>query len=184
MNQYSNIIEGVRRNNTHSQLAFYDLFYQPVYQSAYAIVGNSDEAEEIMQDTLMKVLSKTHLLHEDANAMRRILKRIASNHAIDIVRKRKDFLASMEDEYWVDYNDEDEGEGDDLSLEEIKKGIEQLAVGFRSIISLRLLEEMSFAEVATQLKMNPSTVRVQYTRGIAKLRVYLKQKLMNYEQSV
>lgn len=184
MNQYSNIIEGVRRSNTHSQLAFYDLFYQPVYQSAYAIVGNSDEAEEIMQDTLMKVLSKTHLLHEDAGAMKRILKRIASNHAIDIVRKRKDFFASMEEDYRGDYTDEDEENEEELSLEEIKKGIEQLAVGFRSIISLRLLEEMSFSEIATKLKMNPSTVRVQYTRGIAKLRVYLKQKLMNYERSV
>ena len=186
MDNYNNIIKGILKNNPKAQMAFYDLFFLPTYQSAYAIVGNSNEAEEIMQDTLMKVLLRTELLHDDANIMKRILKRIASNHAIDIVRKRKDFFASMEDEKWIDYNykDEDDIIEDELCIEKIKEGIEQLAIGFRSIISLRLFEEMSFSEIASQLKMNPSTVRVQYTRGIAKLRVYLKQKYMNYEQSV
>ena len=176
MRTYSNIIKGVRKDDTQAQMAFYDLFFQTIYQSAYVIVGNSDEAEEIMQDTLMKVLSKTELLNQDMDAMRRILKRIASNHAIDIIRKRKDFFTSMDDEQWVDYTNEEETNEDEPSIEKIKEGINQLTIGYRSIISLRLFEEMSFAEIANQLQLNPSTVRVQYTRGIAKLKMYLKQK--------
>lgn len=177
MRTYSNIIKGVRKNDIQAQMAFYDLFFPATYQSAYAIVGNSDEAEEIMQDTLMKVLSKTELLNQEMNAMKRILKRIATNHAIDIVRKRKDFFISMDEEQWGDYNnDEEETDEDEPSIEKIKEAINQLTIGFRSIISLRLFEEMSFAEIANQLQLNPSTVRVQYTRGIAKLKTYLKQK--------
>ncbi|MDR0348904.1 MAG: RNA polymerase sigma factor [Tannerella sp.] len=183
MDNYNHIIKGILKNNPKAQMAFYDLFFQPTYQSAYAIVGNSGEAEEIMQDTLMKVLLRTELLHHDADIMKQILKRIACNHAIDMVRKRKDFPAFTEDSPWLDDNGEDEWDEDELSIEEIKEGIEQLAPGFRSIISLRLFERISFSEIASQLKMNPSTVRVQYTRGIAKLRIYLKEKYMNYESA-
>lgn len=180
MRRYKDIINGVRKNDTQAQMAFYELFFQSVYRSACVIVGNQDEAEEIMQDTIMKVLMKTTLLNDDEGVMRRILKRIACNRAIDQIRKRKDFFTSMEDGLWIE-SEADEIDENELNIEHVKESIEQLGVGYRSIISLRLFEGMSFAEIAAQLEINPSTVRVQYTRGIAKLRVYLLQKPRNYE---
>jgi RNA polymerase sigma-70 factor (ECF subfamily) len=116
MSQYIQIVKGVRKNDRKSQMAFYDLFFRPVFQSAFAITGNHDEAEEIMHDTLLKVFSKTDLLQEEPKAMTRFLKRMATNQAIDAVRKRKDVFI-------------------------------------------------------------PSTVRVQYSRGILKLRTLLKQQI-------
>jgi RNA polymerase sigma-70 factor (ECF subfamily) len=163
-------------------MAFYDLFAKPVYHSALVIVGNSEEAEEIMQDTLIKVFSKTKLLHNDADSMKRILKRIATNNAIDIVRKRKDFFVSIEDETITDYEDEDEPDEEDITVDDIKEGIASLSPEYRCVISLRLFEEMSFAEISEKLEVNASTVRVQYTRGIAKLRMYLNEKVRNDEK--
>jgi RNA polymerase sigma-70 factor (ECF subfamily) len=163
-------------------MAFYDLFSKSAYHSALAIVGNSEEAEEIMQDTLIKVFSKTELLHNDADAMTRILKRIATNNAIDVVRKRKDIFESIEDNAITDYEDEDEPDEEDLTVDDIKEGIANLSPGYRSIISLRLFEDMSFAEISESLEINASTVRVQYTRGIAKLRIYLNEKVRKDEQ--
>lgn len=183
MLNYLYIIKGVRKNESKSQMAFYDLFYRPVYQSAFAIVGNQGEAEEIMHDTLLKVFSKTDLLHEDLNAMTRILKRIAVNQSIDLLRKRKDFIVLMEEEGEQDIEDEEDEnrEVNELTVEAIKESINQLSPAYRSIISLRLFEEMSFAEIAEQLNINASTARVQYTRGITKLRTLLKQQLYAYE---
>jgi RNA polymerase sigma-70 factor (ECF subfamily) len=164
-----------------SQMAFYDMFVRPVYQSAFGIVGNSDEAEEITQDTMLKVFSKTSLIREDEIVMIRALRRIAVNHAIDTVRKRKDFILSMEDVPYGDCEEEETAE-DGLSVEDIKEGVNRLSPAYRSVISLRLFEELGFAEIAVQLNVNASTVRVQYTRGIAQLRSYLKQKKEHYEQ--
>jgi RNA polymerase sigma-70 factor (ECF subfamily) len=179
MLHYIHIIKGVQRNETKSQMAFYDLFCKPVYQSAYAITGNHDEAEEIMHDTLLKVFSKTDLLHEDIGVTTRILKRIAVNQAIDLLRKRKDFLIPLEDDDETDMEDEDDENGDErnLSVADIKNGINRLSTAYRYIVSLRLFEEMSFAEIAVQLKINASTARVQYQRGIVKLRTLLKQQI-------
>ena len=49
-------------------MAFYDRFFRPVYQSAAAVVGNRDEAEEIMQDTLLKIFVRPELLNDDPQA--------------------------------------------------------------------------------------------------------------------
>ena len=183
MNNYSHIIKGVRRNDKKSQMAFYDVFFRPVYQSAYTIIGNHDEAEEIVHDTLLKVFSKTDLLQEDSKAMTRFLKRIAVNQAIDILRKRKELIFPMEDEETMDMEDETEEDCEEhnLSISDIKNGINNLSLAYRNILALRLFEEMSFADISEQLNINASTVRVQYSRGILKLRTLLKQQINAYE---
>ncbi|MDR0743376.1 MAG: sigma-70 family RNA polymerase sigma factor [Tannerella sp.] len=174
MSNYDNIVRGVRERDAQSQMMFYDFFIRSVYQSAYSIVGNENEAEEIAQDTMLKVLDRTDLLNDDAGAMERIMKRIAANAAIDVTRRRKDFVLSGE--AIPDPEDPEDDDGYDFSVEEIKEGIALLPDAYQSILSLRLFENMSFAEVADLLNINCSTARVQYTRGIAKLRSVLIKK--------
>ena len=175
MSNYNSIIIGVRECDSRSQMMFYDLFIRPVYLSAYSITENESEAEEIAQDTMLKVFSRTDLLNDDVAAMTRILRRIASNAAIDMIRRRKDFIFSSENIPDAEDN-ETEDAGYDFSIEEIRNGIAVLPHGYRSLITLRLFEDMGFAEIADMLKLNCSTARVQYTRGIVKLKELLIKK--------
>jgi RNA polymerase sigma-70 factor (ECF subfamily) len=119
------------------------------------------------------------LLHEDIGAMTRVLKRIAVNQAIDILRKRKEFIIPLEEDDETDMEDEDDENTEvyNLSITDIKNEINRLSLAYRHIIALRLFEEMSFAEIAVQLNINASTARVQYQRGIVKLRTLLKQQI-------
>jgi RNA polymerase sigma-70 factor (ECF subfamily) len=181
MNSYNQIIEGVRKNEKQAQMAFYDMFFHPVFQSAFAILGDHEEAEEIMQDSLLKIFFNTGLLLDDFHAMMRFLKRIATNQAIDVVRKRKNFLVFTTDDEQIEQADEEDDEEYELSITDIKEAINHLSPVYHSIISLRLFEEMNFAEIASHLNINASTVRVQYSRGIAKLKTVLKQKIYTYE---
>lgn len=176
MSNYGNIIKGVREYDVQSQMMFYDLFIRSVYRSAYSIVENENEAEEIAQDTMLKVLSRTDLLNDDVEAMERIMRRIAANAAIDVTRRRKNFVFSS-DEIPDSEDAEEDEDSYDFSVEEIKEGISLLPDMYRMILSLRLFEEISFAELADMLNINCSTARVQYTRGITKLRsVLIKRK--------
>jgi RNA polymerase sigma-70 factor (ECF subfamily) len=182
MKDYIDIIKGMQKNETRAQMAFYDMFYRPVYQSAYATVGNHDEAEEIMQDSFLKIFLNTGLLQDEPNAMTRFLKRITVNQAIDVLRKKKHFFMPLDDDGSMDVEEEDDAEDEfELTVSDIKEGINKLSMTYRDIISLRLLNELSFAEVAKELDLNASTVRVQYSRGISKLRTFLKQKIYAYE---
>ncbi len=175
MSNYGHIVRGVRERNPQLQMMFYDLFIRSVYQSAYSIVRNESEAEEIAQDTMLKVFDKIDLLNDDAGAMERIMRRIALNAAIDTRRRRKDFIFLSEELP----DSEDTGVEDDeygFSVEEIKEAVAILSDTYRGILSLRLFENLSFAEIADMLKINCSTARVQYTRGITKLKVFLIKK--------
>jgi RNA polymerase sigma factor, sigma-70 family len=175
MSNYDSIIKGVRKCDSRSQIMFYDLFFHSVYRSAYLITENESEAEEIAQDTMLKVFGRTDLLNDDKAAMERLLRRIASNAAIDIIRKRKDIIFS--DETISDTEDvEMENSEYDYSIEDIREGIATLSDGYRNLITLRLFEDMSFNEVADVMNINCSTARVQYTRGIAKLKELLIKK--------
>ena len=173
MSNYDNIIKGVRECDSQSQMMFYDLFIISIYRSAYSITENEFESEEIAQDTMLKVFSRTDLLNNDAKVMGSILRRIALNAAIDIVRRRKDFVFSAEN---LPDTEDVADEEYDYSIEEIREGVAVLSDCYRSVLYLRLFEKMSFAEVADTLKVNCSTVRVQYTRGIAKLKELLIKK--------
>ena len=178
MCNYGEIVKGVRECDVRSQMMFYDLFIRTVYLSAYSVTESESEAEEIAQDTMLKVFDRTDLLNDDTKAMERILRRIASNAAIDLIRKRKDFVVSVEE--FPDTGSSEDEDTDfleyDFSMEDIKEGVEALSVTYRSILLLRLFEEMSFTEIADMLNVNNSTVRVQYTRGIVKLKNILIKK--------
>ena len=132
MDSYEQIIEGVRREQRASQLAFYDSFHEPTYHSAAAVLGAGDEAEEVMQDVLMKVLLRPSLLQSDAAAMTRYLRRMAMNAAIDRLRRNHTPLTIT--------------------------------------INEAMLHE------PPSLRANPSSVRVQYTRGLSRLRKLLTRK--------
>jgi RNA polymerase sigma-70 factor (ECF subfamily) len=183
MNSYTDIFQGVRRNTAQAQMAFYDMFAASVFRSAFGVAGNSDEAEEIMQDCILKVFTATDLLHADAGVMKRRLRRMAVNRAIDTVRRRKDFFVAVEVDT-LDGVDDEEDTADTYvpDINDIRDGIGRLPDLYRAVISLRLLDEMHFGDIAGQLNLNPSTVRVQYTRGIAKLKSFLQQKQNDNER--
>jgi RNA polymerase sigma-70 factor (ECF subfamily) len=174
MSNYSLIIKGVRERDAQSQMMFYDLFIRSVFRSAYAVTGDECEAEEIAQDTMLKVFDRPDLLNGDAGAMERILRRMTSNAAIDTVRRRKDFFIPCDN--ISDCEDDDDESGYDFSTEEIKEAVAALPDGYRSVLLLRLFEDICFTEIAGMLKINCSTARVQYVRGIAKLKSLLIKK--------
>ena len=178
MNSYKKIVKGVKNNEYRLQMQFYDMFAVATYRSAFTILENSHEAEEIMQDTMLKIFTKTSLLHEDETQMCKILRRIAINAAIDELRKRKTNFKFDDIENVADCIDEEENENDVdeniFTVEKIKHAIASLAAGYKTIVNLHILENMSFGEISEQLQISQNTVRSQYSRALTKLRLLIK----------
>ena len=60
-------------------------------------------------------------------------------------------------------------------VEQVKKGIEKLADGYRTVLSLYLLEGYDQEEISEILGISHNTVRTQYIRAKQKLLQILKQ---------
>lgn len=125
MSDYKTILRQCQKRDRRAQLEFYMLFYKGVYNSAYRILGNPQEAEEVMQETFLKVFDRIEDYDGEVSNMERILKRIAINHAIDLYRKRKIQFISLEDNIYVttEENNEDETE---MQLQLIADKLKQL----------------------------------------------------------
>lgn len=174
METYTNIIAACRRQDKKAQLQLYNLFCKCVYNSSLRILGNSQEAEEVMQETFLKVLTRPHLLQDNEKAMERMLRRIAINHSIDIFRKRNKHFKEFTTYSANTLSDNEEEESDEEEMQEatvemIRQGIRKLPDGYRMILSLHLIEGLKYEEIAHQLEISASSVRSQYVRARKRL---------------
>ena len=171
MDNYRLLIEQCRQNDGKAQMQFYKLFYKPVFNSCYRILSDSNEAEEVMQETFLKVFMDTYLLNEDKVVMERILKRIVINRAIDICRKRKMVFVPLEGSRY-EYTENESYDEDvffNMEIKTVYKAIQELPDGYRLILTLHLIEEMSYNEISAQINVSASGVRSQYARARKKL---------------
>lgn len=98
MNSYTEIYRQCLRQEPKAQLKFYTLFYKGVYNSCYRILGESQEAEEVMQEVFLKVFDRMEECSDGQEGMARMLKRMAINRSIDLLRKRKVVFTELKEE--------------------------------------------------------------------------------------
>lgn len=157
-------------------MKFYSLFCNPVFNSSMRILGDRMQAEEVMQESILKVLMRTELLNDDKGIMEAVLKRIAINHSIDICRRKKLELVELSGGVEKKLYDDHEPEPAGLTIEEVKLAIEKLPRGSRMIITLKLIEGFDNDEIAALLKVSEAAVRSQYSRARKKLGEILKNR--------
>lgn len=166
------LIESSKRGEESSLVALYDRYARWLFQICLRIIGNAEEAEEAMQDTFLKAFSSIGKFQGDSFSA--WLKQIAVHTAIDALRKQKEEWIELSDKYDSIAQD-DENEADEesiqLSVEKIRKAMQQLPDGYRVILSLYLFEGYDMEEISSILHIKAASVRSQYLRG--------KQKLLN-----
>lgn len=65
--------------------------------------------------------------------------------------------------------------------DELAAGLLELKLGFRSVIVMRHLLDLSVPEIADVLDIEPTTVRTRLHRGLSQLRTMLEQKEANHD---
>ena len=143
----------------------YDKYSQGLYATSLRIVGNSQDAEEIMQDTILKYHhypSKTEI--ENLPAW---LKSICIRKSLDKLRERlrtREFLEEYKDQAppapppKMPY-----------TIEDVKKALFLLPDNYRTILSLHLFEGYDYQEIEQITGTKEATLRSLYSRAKEKL---------------
>ncbi|HOF50504.1 MAG TPA: RNA polymerase sigma factor [Candidatus Colwellbacteria bacterium] len=152
-----------------------------VYNFAYRLTGNKDDAADISQETFLKAWKRRGNIDPEMN-IRAWLFTIAKNLVIDSARKRKTVPFSD----FTDQNDrslEEMIQSDDLSPEELlvrdsdkkalRKLVFKLPLIYRETLILKYDEGMSFKEIAEILGISPNTVKSRHQRAILRLKTAL-----------
>ncbi|MBS1647095.1 MAG: sigma-70 family RNA polymerase sigma factor [Bacteroidetes bacterium] len=153
-------------------------YEEPVYFMLLRMMSNKDDAEDLTIEAFGKAFSNLSQ-YSTRYAFSTWLFKIASNNAIDFIRKNKEHrgLASLNVSYDEDGSEELSAyiKGHGLNPEEsiIKKQaisqiralIEKLKPNYRIVIELFYMEELSLEEISKQLNIPENTVKVRLFRA-------------------
>lgn len=179
--RHLDLIEACKKGDQKAQFELYRLYYMAMYNSALRIVGDSDDAEDVMQEAFLKAFTRLHTYRKEVS-FGAWLKRIVINKALDFLRLKREQL-SLEDAGEIgEMEDETTDTGDvEYRAGEIKKAIYELPEGYRVVLSLILLDGYDHDEVSHILNISNATSRTQYHRAKKKLIELLKRESDEHE---
>lgn len=145
-----------------------------MYNTAYRILNNTAEAEDIIQESFLKAFQKIDSFLGDVS-FGAWLKKIVVNASLDEIRKKKFDLESIENIDVLDiYNEDDEVKDFSYEIIKVRNAIMLLPEGYRIVLSLYLLEGYDHDEIAEIVGISASTSRSQLARAKKKLIGLLK----------
>ena len=144
-----------------------DEYGNSILRLAYSYLHNMSDAEEILQETLIKVM-KTAPVFENQTHEKAWLMRVAGNLSRNrIAYNRIRSTDELKDSLAAD-------ERDDLSF--VWEAVKLLPVKYREVIHLFYLEGCSTRQIAGILGLKETTVRSHLHRGREKLKEVLKEE--------
>lgn len=153
-----------------------------IYGFARKYTGNPETAADIAQETFVKTWKNIHKFSRDGK-FRPWIFTIAKNTALDWLRKREDLpLSTFEDKNTGEIKLEFAAEESlsaalDLRQEarKAKEILNKLPEKYRTVVSLREEEQLTFKEIASILKEPLNTVKSRYRRAIRAAREELNR---------
>jgi len=166
-------------------------FQKKVYFLAYQVLGNHLDADEVLQETFVRVYRKRKELSNVANFTSFVI-RVASNYAIDLLRKRKGQATATEDltdlptSVQLDMSRRVRTPGEILNdkrlLEEIRRALNTLPPRQKLTAILHDVEGYSKPEIAEMLNCPEATVRSNLHIARTKLKKILVRRLIGKEK--
>ncbi|RUA07490.1 MAG: RNA polymerase subunit sigma [Flavobacteriia bacterium] len=178
----SRLIEHCRKGEQNAQFELYKLYYKSMFNTAYRILNDSFEAEDVMQESFLTAFTKLDSFREDA-AFGGWLKRIVINRSLSQLKKLKDKQEiSLEGVSYKMAEEEQEEDYDGLSTEmrteELLQALQGLKENYRVVLNLRLIEGYDNEEIAQILNISNENCRTTISRAKNKLRSILSQKAL------
>ena len=165
------LIEECRKGSSKAQFRLYDQYSKAMYNLAYRILNNREDAEDILQEAFVECFRNIDSFRFEST-FGAWLKKIIVNKSINHIKKKKIDLTLCETLPPVIYEEDEEVI---YETEKIFKSIEMLPDGYRIILTLYLIEGYDHSEISQILGITESTSKSQYSRAKEKLRSILSK---------
>ena len=186
-NQTNIDLEALKRKDKAAFAQLLDQNSEKIYRLALKMVGNVQDAEDILQETFIKAYNNIQQF-EGRSKLSTWLYRIAVNESLMLLRKRQDNLTEIDAEIEKDNGDliprqiidwcclpEKELMSSE-AREHIKTAISHLSEANRATFLLRDVEGLSTREAAEALDISESAVKVRLMRA----RMQLREELTSF----
>src|SRR5512136_2720692 len=163
------LVERARRGDKNAFAQIVEIYQTPVYNLAYRMLGNANDAEDAAQETFLRAYAQLKRFHADQKFATWILS-IDAHYCIDRLRRRRFLWLSLEDGPLNDTLVSDAPEVDDglLRLEsqrEIERLLERLTPASRLAVVLHYWHDQSIEEIAKMTGESMGAVKVRLYRA-------------------
>jgi len=178
LNIHEELIARCKTGDQAAHHSLYKLYAKAMYNVGYRITRNEEEAQDVLQEAFFSAFKNLDRYRGDST-FGAWLKRIVVNKAINAVNKKKLESIPENDDWDVAELETTSEYKDELTVERVKQGIDQLPDGYRNVLSLYLLEGYDHQEIAEIMGFTESTSKSQLNRAKSKLREFLTSKRLS-----
>jgi len=159
----------------------YERYCKVMFNTALRLVNRTADAEDILQEAFIDAFAQLSSF-ENKSSFGAWLKQIVVFKSISFLKKQRLSFTDMEIAGDIIDENGDKEEEEMYTVNNIRQTMKELPDGYRTVLSLYLLEGYDHEEIAEILGVAQSTVRTQYIRAKQKLLQLLKKEKV-YEQS-
>jgi RNA polymerase sigma factor (sigma-70 family) len=165
-------------------------YREPIYFMLLKMVNNRDDAEDLTIEAFGKAFKRLEQ-YTPQFAFSTWLFKIATNNAIDFIRKKRIRAISIDQGITTDDGDTIEISVKDSVLDpaeamqkeerirKMREIVDKLKPRYRKLVELRYFDEMAYEEIAEELKLPLGTVKAQLFRA----REFLFQMMQSTKDS-
>ena len=162
-------VKGAMRGDQAAFARLVDQYKGPVYNLAFRMLGNPEDAEDAAQETFLRAYSQLRSYDPDRKFSSWLLS-IAAHHCIDQLRRRRfswvpiDVVDSL-DWLWSDTAQPEQSAIDGEDRDEVRRLLHMLPAKYRLVLVLRYWHDMSYQEIASITKMTEAAVKTRLHRA-------------------
>ena len=170
----SDLISGCIDGNRRMQEELYRRFSPRMFAVCLRYAGNTEEAEDILQEGFIKIYKKLGSFRSEGS-FEGWIRRIFVNTAIEHFRRKRYLQPVTEKE-------ENTLEGnylsvlDNLAERDIMELVQQLSPGYRTVFNMYVVEGYTHKEIGDMLGISEGTSKSQLSRA----KVILQQKVKKF----
>lgn len=180
------LVSRAREGDQDAARALVERHSARLFQLAYRMTGNEQDAEDIVQESFLKAFRGLNR-YDDRAEFGAWLRRVASNTAIDLIRKRQRLKATVAVPTLADEDREleirsNEPSPDDRALNAetiatVERAMADLSKTERAAFVLRHFEGRSIGEISRLLGSGESATKQSVFRAVQKMRKALEPHL-------
>ncbi|MAX70064.1 MAG: RNA polymerase [Flavobacteriaceae bacterium] len=173
------LIDAIKNGDTKAYATLVDRYKDLVFTLALRMLKHREEAEEVAQDTFVKVFRSLNRFKGDSKFSTWIYK-VTYNTCLDRIKKNKKYQSDVAiDDYTFNKLDTIDNALENLITNEkntlIRQCIDKLPEDSSALLTLFYFEELSLEEISKIINVEANTVKVKLYRARKKLAVILEQ---------
>lgn len=168
--QEQQALAAIQAGQTEQFVVLYDLYIDKIYRFLFFRVHHKELAEDLTSQTFLQAYDKISQYDARKGAFGAWLYRVARNLMIDEMRRKKP-TDNIDQHYDLQDNTNIEADTDQkLTSEAVQKFLATLPEDARELITLRLWDELSYAEIADLTGKTEGSLKMQFSRLIKQLK--------------